>query len=128
MKSASNSGVENTCDRFPPRSSTTTKVLLSRVARISAYDSVVQEDCGVPNGTVHWPDRLGRSHDARQLPQAQQTERVVDISVVPLGYARQLCRDSKYQVSTDQRVETGDVPMAREVASVKPPSHRSEFE
>ena len=53
MKSASNSGVENAIEIFPPRSSTTTKALLSSVARISAYDSVVQEDCGVPNGTVH---------------------------------------------------------------------------
>ena len=34
----------------------------------------------------------------------------------------------QYQGSTDQRVETGDVSMAREVTSVKTNSHRSEFE
>ena len=51
MTSARNSGVEKAIGKFPPRSSTSTKALLSRVARTSACDSVVQEDCGVPNGT-----------------------------------------------------------------------------
>ena len=53
MTSACNSGIGNAIERFPPRSSTSTKASLSRVARISAYDSVVQEDYGVPNGTAH---------------------------------------------------------------------------
>ena len=40
--------------------------------------------------------------------------------MVPLGQERQLCQDSQYK-STDQRVETGDASMAREVTSVKTP-------
>ena len=53
MTSAGNSEVENTIERFSHRSSTSTKSLLSRVARTSASDLVVQEDRGVPNGTAH---------------------------------------------------------------------------
>ena len=37
---------------------------------------------GVPNGAAHRPDPLGRSRDARQLPKARQTERIIDIAAV----------------------------------------------
>ena len=53
MTSACNSGVKNAMERFSPRSSASTKALLSRDARKSANDSDVQEDCGVTNGTAH---------------------------------------------------------------------------
>ena len=55
MTSACNSEVENTCERFPHRSSTSPRALLSRVVWTSAYESVVQEDCEVPTGTEDSP-------------------------------------------------------------------------
>ena len=47
--------VENTSERIPHRSSTSKRELLSLVARTSAYESVAQEHCGVPNGTEDSP-------------------------------------------------------------------------
>ena len=49
MTSVCEAEVENTIERFSHISSTSTKSLLSRIARTSAYDSVVQEDRGVLN-------------------------------------------------------------------------------
>ena len=64
----------------------------SLIVRCREDDSVTQEDRGVsdgighspPMGTGHSPDRLGRSCNERQIPQAQQTERIIDITVVLL--------------------------------------------
>ena len=55
MTSACNSEVENTSENVAHRSSTLTRTMLSRVVRTSAHESVVQEDCGVPNGTEDSP-------------------------------------------------------------------------
>ena len=44
MTSASNSEVENSIERFPHRSSTSTRASLSRVVKTSAHGSVVQEE------------------------------------------------------------------------------------
>ena len=55
------------------------------VAKTRAYDS---EDRRVSNGTGHRQDRLCRSCSARQLPQAQQTERIIDNSCVTCPITR----------------------------------------
>ena len=51
MTSACDSEVE----RIAHSSSTLTRTMLSRVVRTSAHESVVQEDCGVLNGTEDSP-------------------------------------------------------------------------
>ena len=55
MTSACNSEVENTRERIPHRHSTLTRAILSHVVRTNAYESVAQEDCGVPKGTEDSP-------------------------------------------------------------------------
>ena len=47
--------VENTSERIPHRSSTSKRELLPLVAGTSAYESVAQEHCGVPNGIEDSP-------------------------------------------------------------------------
>ena len=44
MTSACNSEVENTIQKFPHKSSTSTRALLSRVVKTSGHGSAVQED------------------------------------------------------------------------------------
>ena len=62
MTSSCNSEVANTCERFPHRSSTSPRALLSRVVRTSAYESVV---------TVKFP----RVQKILQVPKTQTVQK-----------------------------------------------------
>ena len=106
MTSACNSGVENTIGRFSPRSSTSTGALLSGVVRTSAHDSVVQEDCGVPNGTEDSRFSSSGTRDSCQVSTIQTVQKfskmLTGVKSVTQGAA---CVKVDHEVSVDASVE-----------------------
>ena len=106
MTGACNSGVENTIGRFSPRSSTWTEALLSGVVRTSAHDSVVQEDCGVPNGTEDSRFWSSGTRDSSQVTTIQTVQKflkmLTGVKSVTQGAA---CVKVDHEVSVDASVE-----------------------
>ena len=95
MTSGCDSGVEDAIEKFSPRSNTSTKALLSRVARTSACGSVVQEDCGVPDTCGSCGDSKYRTPDNSEVFEGAHRETTRSVLMLPVSGRRPSAQEAE---------------------------------
>ena len=85
--------IQKGIEKFPPRSSTSTRVLLSRVVKTSGYGSVVQEE--LSGDLFSWNREVTESSEVREVAHRVQACVARDHEVIIATFAEELKANSE---------------------------------